>query len=94
MNYTEISKLVDKFLKFAQQQLNDASLKQVVEAYYTEAGEAPPTDIRIEYPSGTSDVYIWSNSYLDAPHDSTLQDRLHQAFDPQQENYNFYVKFF
>jgi hypothetical protein len=93
MDYTEISKLVDKFLKFAQQQLNDASLKQVVVDYYNEAASAPPTDIRIEYP-GASDVVIWSNSYLDAPHDSTLQDRLHQAFDPQRENYNFYVKFF
>lgn len=91
--------------KVAQQELNDQAIKRVVMSAYGELASAPPTDIRIEY-EATGDqpshhvqpkhynVYIWSNSYLEPAADSTMQSRLHAAFDPNDELYNFYVKFF
>jgi hypothetical protein len=105
MNYTKIFKLAKKFDKKAQQQLSDAAIKNVVVAYYDEAGVGAPSDVRIQYEKLENEpsqhvqpkhynVYVWSNSYLDPPHDSTIQSRLHQAFDPYDELYNFYVKFF
>jgi hypothetical protein len=103
-----VTKKFEKFARFkksAQQELNDANIKKVVVDTYDELAVAPPDDIRIQYEE-TGDqpshhvqpkhynVYIWSNSYLEPPADSTIQGRLHSAFDPNDELYNFYVKFF
>lgn len=91
-------------IKLAQRQLSDEAIKSVVLDYYKEAGMPLPTDIRIQYQETPQEtyhyelpqlsVYVWSNSYLNPPHDTTLQDRLHQAFDPERTSYSFYVKFF
>jgi hypothetical protein len=91
--------------KMAQQELSDEAITQVVVSTYKELGVTPPDDVRIQYqetgdqPSHHAqpkhyNVIIWANSYLEPSADSTMQSRLHGAFDPNDELYNFYVKFF
>jgi len=100
----DLTKIVDNFHRCAQQQLNDAGIEKVVLDTYEELNTTPPDDIRIEYQE-TGDkpgpvqprhynVNIWTNSYLEPGYATTLEGRLRQAFDPNDNLYNFSVQFF
>ena len=102
----KIYKLAKQFKKTSVYQLSDANIKRVVIDTYNELNVGPPNDIRIQYQkinaegddyTGTQkqlNVFIWSNSYLEPEADSTMQNRLHQVFDPEENLYNFYIKYY